>query len=95
MSGGRQFSTTDNVEVTHHARRRWDERADTEIGPGNAWRIAEPIDHPEAPRQSARYTRFYEPDDIVLLAHRDRLVTVFCLEEDPAPIQRSVRGELE
>lgn len=93
MGRGSQFTTTDNVEVTIHARHRWEERTDATVRLEDAWRTAEPISHPAAPRLSAKYTRFYEPEEVVLVAHHDTLVTVFCLDQDPSPTQREVRRD--
>lgn len=86
-----QSTTTDDIEVTHHASNQWEGEVDSPVRPENAWGADEPVGHPTGPRESAWYTRLYQTEGIVLLAHRDRVVTVVCLEEDPAPTQRSVR----
>lgn len=91
---GGTSSTTDDIEVTHQARNQWDVVVDSPVQPENAWRAAEPVAHPTAPRESARYARYYEPEGVVLLVIHGRLVTLFSVDRNSIPIRssRSRRG---
>lgn len=81
--GGLRFSTTDNVEVTDHARDRWSERAGVDCDVDDAWRGAIPIEHPSAPLHSGMYARYHRRGDVVLLAHRATVLTVLERRQPP------------
>lgn len=89
--GGLRFTTTDNIFVSDHAREMWAERfPDADLAIGDAWREAEPIEHPTAPLLSGKYARCWD-ERAVMIAQRHTLLTVFKLANDPATVQREVR----
>lgn len=81
--GGVRFQTTDNVQVTDHARERWRERAGISCDVDDAWRDAIPIDHVSAPLHSGLYARYHRRGDVVLLAHRATVLTVLERRQPP------------
>lgn len=81
--GGLRYSTTDNVDVTDHARSRWSERAGVSRDVDDAWREAIPVHHPRAPLHSGLYTRYHPEGDVVLLAHRTTVLTVLDRHQPP------------
>lgn len=81
--GGVRFQTTDNVQVTDHARERWRERAGISCDVDDAWRDAIPIDHVSAPLHSGLYARYHRRGDVVLLTHRATVLTVLERRQPP------------
>jgi hypothetical protein len=83
------------VEVADHAHRRWAERViDSDDVPvddqdvDDAWREAVPMQRGDI--FSAMYSRYHARSDCVLLAHRERLLTVLYADgEDPGEVAQA------
>lgn len=68
-------TTTDRVQVTAHARERWQQRAAVTYPVDDAWRDADPIDWPGV--CNALYARYHSESGLVLIAQRDVLIAVY------------------
>lgn len=73
-SRGPEYRTTDRPVVHYHAEESWRARTSQSVAVDVAWRAAEPLTWPGT--RCGQYARYYPPEDVLLICHRDVLLGV-------------------
>ncbi|ELZ12048.1 hypothetical protein C478_10618 [Natrinema thermotolerans DSM 11552] len=84
----------EDLEADGHPRDKWAERSPKpSLNPRIAWLEAVPIDYPSM-SPPAKYARFHEVTELIILANEYRLVTFIPLEDRPQDEQQYIRSQV-
>ncbi|UHQ97923.1 hypothetical protein HYG81_18860 [Natrinema zhouii] len=95
MSATTQSPRNFELEISAHARRRWEKRSSQRhLDPRAAWSEAEPVHYPSL-KPPSEHARYHESTDLVLLVAQDGTMTTCIPLSDRSPDeQQYVRNQV-